>query len=176
MGINIMDPRKLSHFNVFLLVIVLSLLLLLIYLLHKMKFISDYVSLNQFDKITDEKVIIQESSIPEAGRGVFAKQDIKKDEIISVCPFIVEDNSEKIEESIISDYVFINIDDENKRSIVLGNCSMYNHKEDYNVSYYQSTKPHNNMIFFAERDIKKGEELFISYGTDYWSSRDIENN
>ena len=46
---------------------------------------------------------------------------------------------------------------------------MYNHSDDYNVDYDQTQE--NTMVYTANRDIQKGEELYISYGDDYWNSR-----
>ena len=117
-----------------------------------------------------KKTIVKDSLITNAGRGVFATEDIKQGEIIEVCPLLIESNLEAVQTSFMKDYVFTDIDDESKRVFVLGLCSMYNHKDDNNVFYTQGKDP-DNMILSAMRDIKKGEELYISYGKDYWESR-----
>ena len=44
----------------------------------------------------------------------------------------------------------------------------FNHSNDFNVRHNQDPE---NMIYKAARDIKKGEELYVNYGTDYWNSR-----
>jgi len=47
---------------------------------------------------------------------------------------------------------------------------MYNHSTNYNIDYEPDI---NNqcMIYIANKDIIKGNELFINYGEDYWNSR-----
>tara|TARA_B100000780_G_scaffold266355_1_gene222501 strand:- start:110 stop:586 length:477 start_codon:yes stop_codon:yes gene_type:complete len=117
-----------------------------------------------------KKTIVKDSLIPNSGRGVFATDDIKEGEVIEVCPIIIESNIEAVQKSFMKDYVFTDIDDDSKRVFALGLCSMYNHKEDFNVFYSQEKNP-DNMILTAMRDIQKGEELYITYGKDYWESR-----
>ena len=40
--------------------------------------------------------------------------------------------------------------------------------DNFNVEHNQDPE---NMIFISARDIKKGEELYVNYGENYWNSR-----
>ena len=105
--------------------------------------------------------------IPNSGRGVFANKDFKKGEIIEVCPLIT-DYKKNFSNSKITDYTFKSKFKSDQEVIVFGMCSMYNHSNDYNVQHNQDPE---NMIYRAARDIKNGEELYVSYGVDYWDTR-----
>jgi SET domain-containing protein len=100
-------------------------------------------------------------------RGVFALKNYKKGDIIEVCPCIA-DNTKKFGSGIIGDYLF-NYDD--KTSIVaFGYCSMYNHSDDYNALWKVISK--DKIKIYATKNITKGKEIFVSYGDDYWNSRE----
>ena len=113
------------------------------------------------------KISIKQSLIPNSGRGVFAEKDFKKGEVIEVCPLIT-DYKKNFEKSKIKDYTFRSKFKPDQEVIVFGMCSMYNHSDNFNVGHNQDPE---NMIYKAARDIKKGEELYVNYGTNYWNSR-----
>ena len=114
---------------------------------------------------------IKESTIPGANLGVFTLKDINKGEIVEIAPFLrVPSNS--CSNNILNDYVFT--ENENTYILVLGYGSMYNHSYDPNLSYEYYEKDY--FAYRANSDIKKGSELFISYGGDYWSSRNKKCN
>lgn len=127
-----------------------------------------YISYKSPSKTTSD-LIIKESKIKGAGRGVYANKNYKQGEIIETCPMIDVDVNTTPDDHILQDYIFDHITDENKRVLVFGYGSMYNHSDDYNVDYDQTQE--NTMVYTANRDIQKGEELYISYGDDYWNSR-----
>lgn len=105
------------------------------------------------------------------GYGVFSNRDILQDEIIEISPFLILPNSEISSNNPISDYIFKY--DNNKSCFVLGYGSMYNHSDNPNIEYYFN----DDKTFFmykATRNIEKNEELCISYGDQYWSSRNIK--
>jgi hypothetical protein len=54
---------------------------------------------------------------------------------------------------------------------VLGNGMIYNHSKNNNIDYEVDIK---NMIFeyTANKKIKKGEELLINYGEQYWKNHE----
>ena len=114
-----------------------------------------------------DKISIKKSLIPNSGRGVFADKDFKQGEIIEVCPLIT-DYKKNFENSKIKDYTFNSKFIKDQEVIVFGMCSIYNHSNDYNVQHNQGPE---DMIFKAAIDIKKGEELYVSYGGDYWKTR-----
>ena len=118
---------------------------------------------------TMSNLIIKQSKIKGAGRGVYANKNYKQGEIVETCPMIEVDINTTPDDHILQDYIFDHITDENKRVLVFGYGSMYNHSDDYNVDYDQTQE--NTMVYTANRDIQKGEELYISYGDDYWNSR-----
>ncbi len=115
----------------------------------------------------DNKLIVKDSLIPNAGRGVFANKDFKKGEIVEVCP-LISDKDENIKNSVVKNYTFKN-KFKDEEVLVFGLCSMYNHSDNNNIEHDQDGK--GNMIYTAGRDIKKGEELYVNYGQKYWSSR-----
>ena len=113
------------------------------------------------------KISIKQSLISGGGRGVFSEKDFKQGEIIEVCPLIT-DYKKNFEKSKIKDYTFKSKFKPDQEVIVFGMCSMYNHSDNFNVAHNQDPE---NMIYTAARDIKKGEELYVNYGGDYWNSR-----
>ena len=59
--------------------------------------------------------------------------------------------------------------------MVLGYGAVYNH-DDNNSVYYYSDKDKNIMVYKTLRAIKKGEEIFVSYGQEYFKVLDIKKN
>ena len=136
-------------------------ILIVIYFIMNKK---DYTINNQ---TYSDKISIKKSLIPNSGRGVFANKDFKQGEIIEVCTLIT-DYKKNFENSKIRDYTFRSKFIKDQEVIVFGMCSMYNHSNKYNVHHTQDPE---NMIYTASRDIKNGEELYVSYGVDYWDTR-----
>ena len=128
-------------------------------------FFNNNISLKN-NSYTD-KISVKQSLIPNSGRGVFAEKDFKKGEVIEVCPLLT-DYKKNFVNSKIKDYTFKSKFKPDQEVIVFGMCSMYNHSDNYNVAHNQDPE---NMIYTAARDIKKGEELYVNYGTNYWNSR-----
>ena len=98
---------------------------------------------------------------------MYSLKKILKGEVIEVCPLIT-DYKKNFEKSKIKDYTFKSKFKPDQEVIVFGMCSMYNHSDNYNVAHNQDPE---NMIYRAARDIKKGEELYVNYGDNYWNSR-----
>ena len=119
-----------------------------------------------------DKLIVKQSLIKGGGRGVFANKDFKNGEIVEICP-LISDKRDNFKNSIIRDYTFKN-KFKDEEVIVFGLCSIYNHSDNNNIHHDQDNK--DNMIFRAIRDIKKGEELYVNYGPNYWMSRSNNKN
>lgn len=117
-------------------------------------------------KISPDKIYIDKSLV--GGRGVFAKVDIKKDEVVETAPYILIKDSDCTGE--LSNYQFGH--SEGKNIFCLGYGAMYNHSKKPNIEYRYSTSDMEHCLdFVATGDIKKDEELFISYGTKWWDTR-----
>lgn len=115
--------------------------------------------------------IIKKSLIPDSGRGVFASKNYKKGDVVEEC-IVLLDYTEEISETIFNDYSWGDTHNDKEVSIVpvTGKCNLLNDSDNYNVdTIYDLDKT--IMTLTANRDIKKGEELYISYGDDYWKSR-----
>lgn len=98
------------------------------------------------------------------GYGVFAKERINWGEIIEECPVLLV--SEYVEK--IHDFVFNWGDKQN--ALALGCGSLYNHSENPNANYHMDYE-YNLLVFTATRHIEKNEEIFISYGNDWFECR-----
>ncbi len=108
------------------------------------------------------KVTFKKSSFGgNGGKGVFAKENIKKGEIIEVAPIIILEFKELVDTkwNALFDYYFW-MDD--FVVLALGYGSLYNHSENPNAKY-SIDKKKREIKFTAIKDIKKGEELFFNY-------------
>lgn len=113
---------------------------------------------------TSKKVYVSRSKIPNAGRGVFANQNIKKGEIIEVCPIIEIPHQDIpiLGKTILLNYYFIFGEKNEMLAIALGFGSIYNHSYEPNASYKK--KPKYKVIeFIAIKNIKKDEEITVNY-------------
>jgi len=108
--------------------------------------------------LTSDKVYIKESSILNAGRGVYARRDIKKDEIIERCPVIEvpKHDTSNLRESILVTYFFYFGKNKERLAVALGFGSTYNHS--YKIKLIGKT-----IDFMAIKDIKKDEEITVNY-------------
>jgi hypothetical protein len=127
------------------------------------------------DKISikNKHLYIKKSNIEVAGLGVFTNKDLNTDDIIEVAPVLrVQTKYLFQENNILNDYIFRDPYDENYKIVALGFGSMYNHSDSPNMKYfYQSNK----MIYQAIKPISTGEELYISYGLNWWNYRVNKN-
>ena len=111
-----------------------------------------------------DKIYIRKSKILNAGRGVYAKCDIKKDEVIEECPVIEVSKHDmaNLTESFLVTYFFYFGKNKERLAVALGFGSIYNHSHKPNARY--DIKPMENRIdFIALNDIKKDEEITINY-------------
>lgn len=110
------------------------------------------------------KVYIDKSKIKNAGRGVYAKFDIKKGEIVEKSPIIEvpKFDASNLKESILVTYFFYFGKKKERIAFALGFGSIYNHSYKPNISY--KVKPKDKVIEFAAlKNIKKDEELTFNY-------------
>ncbi|HWL24476.1 MAG TPA: SET domain-containing protein [Ureibacillus sp.] len=101
----------------------------------------------------------------EFNRGVFATRDIQKGELIHEAPVIAypNDQHQHIEKTLLADYAFeYGI---NHTAILLGYGMLFNHSYEPNATYEINFQNH-TFDFFAYKDIKAGEEIFINYNGD----------
>jgi hypothetical protein len=115
-------------------------------------------------KLYQNKLIVQKS--PTHGYGVFAGKTIKKGEIIEECYMIISRGGDRV----LEDYYF---DAKGKYAIFTGFGVIYNHSEEPNGDYFINVKRRLVTIKATEK-IPKGKEIFISYGEDWFSTRNIK--
>jgi len=102
------------------------------------------------------------------GFGVYALDDIKDNELIEECP-VIEAPKLEVQGTVSMDYMF-------KISnglyvLALGNGSIYNHRNQPNALWeYNPEKK--TLIIRATRAITCGEEIYISYGREYFKTRE----
>lgn len=105
----------------------------------------------------------------EFNRGVFATVDIPKGTLFHEAPVIAYPNEqhEHIEKTLIADYAFeYGI---GRTAILLGYGMLFNHSYDPNADY-EINFDNQTFDFFAHKDVKAGEELFINYNGE------VDNN
>ena len=101
----------------------------------------------------------------EFNRGVFAKRDIIKGELLHEAPVISYPNEqhEHIEKTLLADYAFEY--GVNHTAILLGYGMLFNHSYEPNATYDIDFEDH-TFKFYAYKDIKAGEEVLINYNGD----------
>lgn len=101
----------------------------------------------------------------EFGRGVYTKKAQKKGDVVEACPLILREVGD---DTSFSEYVF-GYDDE-RESLPLGWCGLYNHSNTPNVEAETDTNS-NTVNMKALRDIAPGEQLFMKYEDGYFEQR-----
>ncbi|GAB6989302.1 SET domain-containing protein [Paenibacillus pini] len=117
----------------------------------------------------------------EFNRGVFAKEDIAKGTLFHEAPVIPYPNEEHvhIEKTLLADYMFEY--GANHTAMLLGYGMLFNHSYDPNADYELNFDNH-TVDFFAFKDIKAGEEIFINYNGEVendeplWFNKTDEEN
>ena len=113
-------------------------------------------------KLIKAKLDVKGSS--KHGRGVFAGETIKKGRVIEQCYLIVSKGRERA----LEDYYF---QAKKGKFVILTGCGIiYNHADEPNADYDFNLK-RNIATFKATQTIRKGEEINISYGPKWFSSR-----
>lgn len=114
--------------------------------------------------VASSKVYVKKSQITGAGRGVFAKQEIKKGELIERCPIIEVPKHDvaKLNESVLVTYFFYFGKGRERIALTLGFGSIYNHSYTPNATY--KINPGAKTIdFTAVKDIKHDSEITFNY-------------
>jgi hypothetical protein len=116
-------------------------------------------------------------------RGVFATDDIETGELIERCPAVVmgwRTNYQK--DPVVWEYMYTSSCpcEECKRHgshfvMVMGYGQIYNHQDDNNASI-KVDMISNMAEIVANRKIRKGEEIFVSYGSKYFEKRNKINS
>jgi len=99
------------------------------------------------------------------GRGAFATKNYAKGDIIEICPGILQKTDDA--HGKIRDYLFRF--DEDYSMIGFGYCSMYNHSDTPNATW--EILDEEKIKITATKNITEGEEIFVSYGREYWKTR-----
>jgi len=123
------------------------------------------------------KIEVRRSAIH--GMGVFAKKNIKKHEVLEEDHFIIIKGKWDNIPRQIQEYIFGWTkhlpDKKSKAALVFGSGAIYNSSPKPNASWLTSVKK-GRFIYYATKDIKKGQEILIDYGDEYWESRDVKHS
>lgn len=122
-------------------------------------------------QLTMGNLIVKKSAIH--GYGVFANQDFQPGDIIEECYALVRNQNESGYEDFYFTFKDKEKNIEKKVAILLGFGCIYNHATIPNASY-QFDIEHSLAIFKANCAIKKGQEIFVSYGKNWFDKRDME--
>ncbi len=109
-------------------------------------------------------------TLPDKGLAVFARLDIRDGESVEVCPLIIlERLAMGVDE--LNDRLFVFEQEEELYALPLGYGALYNHSDEPNADWSIDYEKEQLRII-AKKDILPGEEITISYGENYWASRD----
>ena len=115
------------------------------------------------------KIRVKES--PIHGLGVFALEDVAAGDTLERCAYIVIDDDDLQEVNRLNDYLFTSPDAATDYLVVMGCGMLYNHDSPPNAKWEVDEADNRFLRFYADRDIKAGEEIFHDYGEEYWTTR-----
>jgi len=125
----------------------------------------------KFTQVFNSKYKLPDATIKYSyqieSNGVFANNKISKGDIIEICPAIIEKTKNIQYTDKLKDYYFEY--DVDNSLIGLGYCSMYNHSDSPNATWHIVDE--NTVRIKALNNIDSGEEIFVSYGDEYWKTR-----
>ena len=129
---------------------------------------GDYAAVVAATRITPPTSIRIEQTAH--GRGVIATEDIAEGETIEVCPILELGAGDT--GGLLNDYTVALADGSAGVALLLGYGSLYNHSDEPNAEYV--VEESDAYSFVATREIAAGEQITISYGAEWWDSRDEE--
>ncbi len=101
------------------------------------------------------------------GRGVFTTRAYDEGEAVEHCPTLELPEDEVAGQ--LGDYVFGSNEGEHEVLLLLGYGMLYNHSAEPNCEYIQDDP--RIITFVTIRPVEAGEELYIDYGEEWWSTR-----
>lgn len=115
------------------------------------------------------------------GKGIFAGSNFSKEDLLEISPILeLGLPLDLLIDKVLKDYVFLNKKAQAgefgpKTYLGLGYISLYNHQDEPNAKI---TFDYNSLTatVTAKRDIYQGEEIFISYGPNYFKFRMLFHN
>lgn len=131
------------------------------------------------DFFINPKISVKPSSVH--GIGILAVGTITKGEVLEYSPILeLSLPLDLLTDKVLRDYVFLNKKElpgefGPKTYLGLGYISLYNHRDQPNsriVLDYQAF----TATITAKQNIEKGEEIFISYGSNYFKFRKQYSN
>jgi hypothetical protein len=150
--------------------IIFAIILLGVVLLTLLSYCNKIEEMNslQLGNCANSSIYLKQSDLGgKYGRGVFANKNYEPGDIIELAPYIEDSNDNFV--GVIRDYIFSKNGDRTISIVAFGFASMYNHADYPNVSWKINDS---FVIFTCIKPIKKDEELFISYGNQYWKTRE----
>ncbi len=98
------------------------------------------------------------------GRGVFAKNSIRKGECIEQAPviFLSDEEKETLRFTKLYHFYFLLDRPEKQTAFGFGYASFYNHSADANA-FYTFSRRKNTLNIYAYRSIEAGSEITINY-------------
>ncbi len=103
----------------------------------------------------------------DRGRGVFTAEPIAKGTIVEISPVLVlgPDDRQKVEQTLLFDYIFEWGNEYKGACVALGYLSLYNHSYNANCLYEMDFEQE-IMRITSVKEIAAGEELFINYNAE----------
>lgn len=128
---------------------------------------------------------VKTSLIPEAGQGVFAKEDLPISTILCEYRGLIVEYDPKLPAELID--TVCDIPGVQQKVIAgtniaakINDCiditkdgKMLHPGTDHNAAFHNCYK---KVFVISTRPIKKGEEIYVSYGEEYWKPRLLINN
>jgi SET domain-containing protein len=102
------------------------------------------------------------------GFGVYAIDDIKDNETIEECP-VIEMTRDEFNSKVLMDYMFKISQD--RYVLALGSGCIYNHRNEPNARW-EYVAEQRILKIVSTRPIEMGEEIYISYGREYFKTRE----
>ena len=113
---------------------------------------------------------IQIRPSPLGGRGVFAAKAIRDGALLEECPvLVIETDCDELDNYTLH----WGDGDDRQLALPLGYGACYNHSGEPNA-YWETDESRGLMIIWAARDIAADEEILISYGPGWFSTRGLK--
>lgn len=122
--------------------------------------------MNDYCPFIDKRLHIKSTDL---GYGIFTNDFIESGTFVEMAPVII--CSEPLVDQNIFKYVLAW--DNNNLAIPLGWTGLYNHS-DNNSCEFSTNWQYGLLAVITLRDIKKDEQLTVSYGSEWFSSRGLE--